>query len=228
MTRFALAIAGGLLLSGSAHAAYTITVSPITPVHNTQFDGFETNQNVNDGFTSTSFVTQGNTWNLMDSAVIGAGEDVVSQYVAPDELNTYLASYGGVVAHLGQMYTGISFEWGTPGPGGPGAHDTDVLVLGNTIIESPAIRALSDTTQRGAFVTITGLDPFNIAEFNTLWISNGQVYPAKSFEFADVNFTGGSLPATPETSTWAMLLMGFVGLGYAGYRKAHTPRLATI
>jgi hypothetical protein len=26
----------------------------------------------------------------------------------------------------------------------------------------------------------------------------------------------------PELSTWAMLLLGFVGLSYAGYRKART------
>jgi hypothetical protein len=28
--------------------------------------------------------------------------------------------------------------------------------------------------------------------------------------------------ATPELSTWAMLLLGFLGMGYAGYRKART------
>jgi hypothetical protein len=38
---------------------------------------------------------------------------------------------------------------------------------------------------------------------------------------ANENFTldiaaGG----VPEPSTWAMVLLGFVGLGYAGYRKA--------
>jgi hypothetical protein len=27
-------------------------------------------------------------------------------------------------------------------------------------------------------------------------------------------------PTTPEPSTWAMMLLGFAGLGYAGYRKA--------
>jgi hypothetical protein len=28
--------------------------------------------------------------------------------------------------------------------------------------------------------------------------------------------------ATPELSTWAMLLLGFLGMGYVGYRKART------
>ena len=33
-----------------------------------------------------------------------------------------------------------------------------------------------------------------------------------------------SLTAVPEPSTWAMLLLGFAGLGYAGYRgRARAP-----
>jgi hypothetical protein len=27
-------------------------------------------------------------------------------------------------------------------------------------------------------------------------------------------------PGTPEASTWAMMSLGFAGLGFAGYRKA--------
>ena len=37
------------------------------------------------------------------------------------------------------------------------------------------------------------------------------------FDFA----VGG---AVPEPSTWAMMLLGFAGLGYAGYRRAREPR----
>jgi hypothetical protein len=32
--------------------------------------------------------------------------------------------------------------------------------------------------------------------------------------------------AVPESSTWAMMLVGFAGLGYAGYRRAREPRTA--
>jgi hypothetical protein len=35
----------------------------------------------------------------------------------------------------------------------------------------------------------------------------------------------GSTPI-PEPSTWAMMLIGFAGLGYAGYRRARVPRAA--
>ena len=30
--------------------------------------------------------------------------------------------------------------------------------------------------------------------------------------------------AVPEPSTWAMMLLGFAGLGYAGFRKARSVR----
>jgi hypothetical protein len=37
-----------------------------------------------------------------------------------------------------------------------------------------------------------------------------------------------TLTAVPETSTWAMLGLGFAALGFAGYRKARTPRAVSF
>jgi hypothetical protein len=31
--------------------------------------------------------------------------------------------------------------------------------------------------------------------------------------------SGGVTASTPEPSTWAMMILGFAGLGFAGYRK---------
>jgi hypothetical protein len=41
-----------------------------------------------------------------------------------------------------------------------------------------------------------------------------------------VTVTDPPSPGVPELSTWAMLLLGFVGLSYAGYRKAR--RVTTL
>ena len=41
-------------------------------------------------------------------------------------------------------------------------------------------------------------------------------------------FETGRLAATPEPSTWAMLVLGFAGLGFAAYRRAKTPRTAFL
>jgi len=35
----------------------------------------------------------------------------------------------------------------------------------------------------------------------------------------DVNPAGAAVPVVPEASTWAMMLVGFAGLGFAGYRR---------
>jgi hypothetical protein len=44
---------------------------------------------------------------------------------------------------------------------------------------------------------------------------------AISPEFKQVLFSGtGIIPSIPELSTWAMMLAGFAGLGFVGYRAA--------
>jgi PEP-CTERM motif len=44
----------------------------------------------------------------------------------------------------------------------------------------------------------------------------------KQFDFS----VPGAVPTIPEPSTWAMMLLGFAGLGFAGYRKARSARTA--
>jgi hypothetical protein len=44
----------------------------------------------------------------------------------------------------------------------------------------------------------------------------------KQYAFGDGTVT------VPEPSTWAMMLVGFAGLGYAGYRKTKTSAALSI
>ena len=42
---------------------------------------------------------------------------------------------------------------------------------------------------------------------------------------AGLRYGGVAFAAAPEPSTWAMLLLGFGGLGFVGYRKRPVPSL---
>jgi PEP-CTERM motif len=48
-------------------------------------------------------------------------------------------------------------------------------------------------------------------------------------EFKQVQFSGaGLVPTIPEPSTWAMMLAGFAGLGYVGFRRSKKDRLTAL
>jgi hypothetical protein len=52
------------------------------------------------------------------------------------------------------------------------------------------------------------------------WLPN-DLYRFEGSSFS-IDLLGGAQP-TPEASTWAMMLIGFTGLGMAGYRSAKNP-----
>jgi hypothetical protein len=74
--------------------------------------------------------------------------------------------------------------------------------------------------------TLFDFGPGGVSEFEILGINPG-VDPSNGNAFVtQVSFTGagtfdGSMTAVvPEPSTWAMMLLGFAGLGFAGYRSS--------
>ncbi len=55
------------------------------------------------------------------------------------------------------------------------------------------------------------------------WISGPNGGPGHYY-----GYTGALTVSAPELATWAMLGLGFAALGFAGYRKARTPRVVAL
>jgi hypothetical protein len=93
---------------------------------------------------------------------------------------------------------------------------------GNTPTDAPGM-ALDDTefeASQGSqsFATTTALAGsglYSLSDQGTLFLaSGGTVSGGQSTTFSFVS------PAVPEPSTWAMMALGFAGLGIAGYKRA--------
>jgi hypothetical protein len=59
---------------------------------------------------------------------------------------------------------------------------------------------------------------------NTVEVFYADRHTSQAGLFFDANVT--VTPTIPESSTWAMMLLGFAGLAFAGYRKARNGRFA--
>jgi hypothetical protein len=44
----------------------------------------------------------------------------------------------------------------------------------------------------------------------------------------DAIYVNGGIAAFPEPSTWAMLLIGFAAIGFAGYRRRSQPAVVAV
>jgi hypothetical protein len=70
-----------------------------------------------------------------------------------------------------------------------------------------------DGTMTNGFWTFTDAS----ADIIGITVYNGTAISSNSFEIAQI------ATSVPEPSTWAMMLVGFAGLGFAGYRRTRTP-----
>jgi hypothetical protein len=84
---------------------------------------------------------------------------------------------------------------------------------GATVIVFAEIQAVGDS--------MGGVADFGDPPTLTLTLPTGASVTTASGVFD--NFTSATVP---EPSTWAMMLLGFAGLGFAGYRRTTEPRVA--
>jgi hypothetical protein len=93
--------------------------------------------------------------------------------------------------------------------GGNTPTDTPGIKLDDTEFEAPGAGASESTT------VLSESSLYSLSDQGSLvFVSGGTVSGGQSSAFSSIS------PAFPEPSTWAMRALGFVGLGFAGYRRA--------
>jgi hypothetical protein len=138
-----------------------------------------------------------------------AGNGVGFQSPFNNATSPYLVA-GGINGAVSVAYTHtqnfLDLLWGSIDPQ-PGRNVVTITVAGATITGADidaAIAASAFAGSTNAYIAITGLSNFNSVAFTD---SGATGFP--SFEFVP------GVGAVPEPSTWAMMLLGFVGLGFA-------------
>jgi hypothetical protein len=94
-------------------------------------------------------------------------------------------------------------------------HDDGVTfsIGSDVVVNAPSSTAPINTT--GTYTGPTGNEPFVLT------------YAECCGPPAELNVDLPMTSSTPEASTWAMMLLGFAGLGFFGYRRAKKAR-ATV
>jgi hypothetical protein len=155
----------------------------------------------------------------------GGAVDLIGQTASTTEYNLY-AGNGGYVDLDGSN-------------GSPGSLQTNITFLPGTYTLSFALGGsargdLQNTTviSLGSFsrsITLASSDP--LQQYSLSFTTTGGVL---SFaDLADENGIEGNIldnvvlaSAVPEPSTWAMIILGFAGVGYMTYRRGKTAALA--
>jgi hypothetical protein len=202
-----------LAFSGAASAAVTVIEGPMDPQYFASRPAGDNGFTI-DGITWTNGggvaeTAKGSTPGI-SAAPLGMGTSTVTG-------TTYMSVHGGgtEIATFATPQTSFSFYWGSIDGGG--TNSFSVTIDGYTLTGSD-LQSMGLATANGSqispganeLVTITGLGDFTSIAFH----SN-----LNSFEF--------SLPtAIPEPATWAMMALGFAGLGYAAFRRNSKGQIA--
>ena len=150
------------------------------------------------------------------------GIAILGANYAPDgggETHTYSATSTFDFGYGGDVKLGLIDDQQTGFDGGLGFQSIEFYVIADGVKildETFGSLALADSFFQDYVIDLgSSLGPDVDLTFGYSLVANGS--GGFGFDLA----VGG---AVPETSTWAMMLLGFAGLGYAGYRRARATR----
>ncbi len=219
----ATGLAWPALTGEAASAAVTLTPGPMDPQY---FAGEAAGQN--------GFTINGTTWSLVSGVAQTEKGSLASVYAAPLGMGTsqttgttYMAVEGGgeEMATFATPQTSLSIYWGSIDGNAFNTNSFAVTVDNYTLTGADLValgaagNGSQTDPQANQLVTITGLGPFTTATFTST---------GNAFEFSLVTPTLHQTGGTPEPSTWAMMIIGFAGLGYAAARRSTKGRALAI
>jgi hypothetical protein len=161
---------------------------------------------------------------------------VAALSVAPARAGLLYFSYDGATSG---PYSGYTASWTQPSDPTPYSFDISatVVAVGDVVVSvqggpsqnfSLGLVTYLSGGDGGGFILVSPGGNTLINDAGDPFVGSKMIYTGTTahpiFSPGVFLLTYGTLTAVPEPSTWAMMLIGFAGLGYAGYRKARTSR----
>jgi hypothetical protein len=189
-----------------------------------------------DSFVQNTPVTAGNvtaTFSGPNTGVYAGSVSVAASVFGNlDHTTNYFSAGGGggqVTLTYTSAQTSLNLLWGTvdtdPGRNLLITTGNGFQIDGNTIFNDVLAFCVSNSCpslSQGndeVYLSITGLGPFNVATFSDS--------SSNAFEFLPGS-SPSSVGGVPEPSTWAMMILGFFGVGFMAYRRKVTPALRLV
>jgi hypothetical protein len=122
------------------------------------------------------------------------------------------------IAYIGFGPSGLVFHEATGSINGP----PDDLSIAQTLTENSNTEIF---VHMFASANIAGNSVQSIAAFLDPIFSIDPNFVGANNYSIETSFGIGNVSAVPEPSTWAMLLLGFAGVGFVGYRRKSKPEL---
>ena len=208
-----------IVLLGCVTAAGGASATQLTPTQSASAPA-------NDPVTSVPFPTAGDAYvSATDgSGTIPAGGQTAFQWTTGDSVLSSIFTLPTT------SVTDLTANWSFVDNLGGGGNDESWIVYVNGVAVASAI--LVDCNYCGSTQTVTGTVNFaDIAPIGggyqvELVLQNTIPSGGGAVAWLDGGTTGLSYSALPEPSTWAMMLLGVAGLGFAGFRARRTAVVA--
>jgi hypothetical protein len=107
--------------------------------------------------------------------------------------------------------------------GGP--HGGDTINIDVTASDGMHPFAFTDVANGSNFITIVSSGGVTMSEISFTAAINSPTTGFLRFKQPRIS---GLVGVIPEPSTWAMMIIGFLGIGFVGYRKTKSARTALV